>query len=70
MNLSSNGKLLVAATKELTLKWDDTKNYWQDMKAHEFEVKYLNDLLTIIDRSGPVFDDLGKLIDKVRSDCE
>jgi hypothetical protein len=70
MTISSNGKLLVGATKELMLKWRETRESWQDQKAHEFEQKYLNDLLTIIDRSGSVFDDLGKLVDKVRSDCE
>jgi hypothetical protein len=70
MTISSNGKLLLAATRELMLKWNDTKESWQDMKNREFEQKYLNDLLTAADRAGAVFDDLNKLMEKVRSECE
>lgn len=70
MTITSNGKLLVAATRELIVRWEETRHSWQDAKALEFEQHYLNDLRTIIDRSASIFDDLGKLIDKVRRDCE
>ena len=70
MNISSNGKLLLAAARELTLKWQDTKNYWQDAKAHEFEQRYINELIGAVDRAAPVFDSLNKMIEKVRTDCE
>ena len=70
MNISSNGKLLAAATKELVRKWDETKHSWSDAKSRDFEQKFLFELWTGVDRSVPVFDDLDKLISKVRSDCE
>jgi hypothetical protein len=70
MNTSANGKILVMATKELSRKWEDTKESWQDAKSREFEQKYLLDLMASVDRAVPVFDDLDRLLSRVRSDCE
>ena len=70
MSISANGKILVMATKELSRKWDETKESWQDAKSREFEQKYLFDLLSSVERAVPVFDDLDKLISRIRSDCE
>jgi hypothetical protein len=70
MSISSNGKLVMAATKELWLRWEETKASWQDAKSQEFERRYLLELQSAVDRALPVFADLDKLIEKVRSDCE
>jgi hypothetical protein len=70
MNTSANGKILVMATKELSRKWEDTKESWQDAKSREFEQKYLLDLMASVERAVPVFDDLDKLLSRIRSDCE
>ena len=70
MNISSNGKMLAMATKALSVKWAETTDSWKDMKSHEFEQKFLTELMASVDRAVPVFDDLDKLISKVRSDCE
>ena len=70
MTISSNGKLIASLTKELSLRWADTRDQWQDIKAREFEQKYIDELILTVDRAVPVFDDLDKLINKVRSDCE
>lgn len=70
MNTSANGKQLVAATKDLVRRWEETKESWQDAKAIEFEQKYLFELLAAMERAAPVFDDLDKLLNRIRSDCE
>jgi hypothetical protein len=70
MSIGANGKTLVALTKELMLRWEDTKNVWHDGKSEEFERKYLNDLLTGVDKSAEVFEQLDKLMNHVRNDCE
>ena len=70
MNISANGKQLVAATKDLVRRWEETKESWQDAKAIEFEQKYLFELLAAMERAAPVFDDLDKLLNRARSDCE
>jgi hypothetical protein len=69
-SLGTNGKALVAATKELLRRWDETRHSWQDQKAREFEQKYIAELQSSVERAGPVFDHLDKLVNKVRTDCE
>ena len=70
MNISANGKSIVMATKELSLKWDATRECWRDAKSEEFERKYLAELTAAVDKATAVFDQLDKLVMKVRSDCE
>ena len=70
MNIGASGKALATATKELMLKWDDTRLSWQDAKANEFELKYLVVLQATMDRVMPVFDDLDKVVSRVRNECE
>jgi hypothetical protein len=41
MSATSGKGRLAGATKELALKWAETKNYWRDEKSAEFERKYL-----------------------------
>ena len=70
MSISSNGKLVMSATKELWLRWEETKASWQDARSAEFEQRYLLELQSGVERALPVFADLDKLISKIRSDCE
>ena len=70
MNISGNGKMLVTSTKELSLRWAETREAWQDARSREFEQKFLAELMASVERAAPVFDDLDKVISKVRSDCE
>ena len=70
MSIGSNGKALARATKDLLLTWESTKRAWLDAKADEFESKHLVELQTAVDRAVPVFDELDKLVDRVRSECE
>ena len=70
MNISGNGKMLVTATKDLSLRWAETREAWQDSRSREFEQKFLTELMASVERAAPVFDDLDKVISKVRSDCE
>ena len=70
MNISGNGKMLVTATKDLSLRWAETREAWQDARSREFEQKFLAELMASVERAAPVFDDLDKVISKVRSDCE
>jgi len=65
----SKGRLL-GVTKELSLKWEETKNYWRDEKSREFEHKYLQELFAGMDKTVAVIEKLDELLKKVRSDCE
>jgi tRNA uridine 5-carbamoylmethylation protein Kti12 len=70
MSLRSSGNQLAALTKELFLKWDDTKSYWKDSKSDEFEKKYLEELQANVDTAVVVIEQLDKIITKIRRDCE
>ena len=70
MNISANGKSLIMATKALSVQWNQTRESWQDAKSEDFDRKYMAELMASVERAVPVFDDLDKLIGKVRSDCE
>jgi hypothetical protein len=70
MSLSANRSRLAAITKELALRWDETKNYWRDGKSHEFEQRYMHPLLAQVDKSATVIEKLEKLLTEVRNDCE
>jgi hypothetical protein len=70
MSLSANGKVILAATRELSRKWDETKHSWSDAKAEQFEREYLAELFAQVERSVPIMDELDKLIGSVRNQCE
>jgi hypothetical protein len=70
MSLRSNGNQIASLTKELQLKWQDTKTYWKDAKSAEFQRKYLDELQSTVDTTITVIEQLDKLITKIKSDCE
>ncbi len=70
MNLSGNKSRVMAATKELLLRWSETRNSWRDAKSEEFQRRYLDDLAIRVDKAATIIDKLDELLRKVRSDCE
>jgi len=69
MSLSGNKSRLAAITKELSVRWLETKNYWKDAKAQEFEHRYMEELLVRVDKTVTVIEKLDDLLTKVRKDC-
>jgi len=70
MSLAPNKALLVTLTKDLLLRWEQTRESWHDAKSLEFEKQYINELATTVDQAVEVIEKLDKLLTKVRSDCE
>ena len=70
MSLNSDKARLAALTKDLILKWAQTKESWRDARSEEFERKYMEELKSSVDRAVAVIEQLEKLSTKVRSDCE
>ena len=70
MSLTANKTRLVMLTKDLSNKWEQTKEYWRDAKSLEFEHKYLDELLASVDRAVTVIEQLDRLVTKIRNDCE
>ena len=70
MNLSGSRNRLIAVTKEISTRWDETGNYWRDAKSREFDQKYMAELFAGVDKSITVLEKLDELLTKVRNDCE
>ena len=70
MSLSGSRSRLAAISKELSVRWHETRHSWKDHKAVEFEQRFLDDLLARVDKTVTVIEKLDQLLAKVRSDCE
>lgn len=68
--MSGNGSKLMALSRLLSIQWQQTKEYWQDAKSLEFERKYVDELMAAVDKAVTVMEQVDKLINKIRSDCE
>ncbi len=68
--MNANGTRLSAVTKELWNQWLQTREYWQDAKSEEFQRRYLDDLVASVDKAVTVIEQLDKLVNKIRKDCE
>jgi hypothetical protein len=70
MSLSGSKSRIATITKDLSVHWSETKNYWRDAKAQEFQHRYLDELFIGVERTITVIEKLDELLKKVRSDCE
>ena len=70
MSLAGNRSRLAAITRELSLQWQETKNYWKDAKSQEFESRYMVELQARVDKTVTVIEKLDELLTRVRKDCE
>jgi hypothetical protein len=70
MSVRGQRTRLMAITKELALRWEETKNYWRDAKCDEFERRYMQELMARMEKTVVVMSKLDELLDKVRNDCE
>jgi hypothetical protein len=68
--MNSSGARLEAITKDLRMRWYQTKDSWGDSKCQEFEREYLQELFAAVDKAVGVIDKLDKLMTKIRKDCE
>ncbi len=70
MITSASGARLAALTKELLNRWQQTREYWMDAKAREFDERYMLELESMVKSATTSIANLEGVIRKVRSDCE
>ena len=70
MSTTGSAGNLAGALKELSLRWQETRAHWHDVKSVEFERNYLEKLPNDVGRAAGVIEEIGKLLQKVRRDCE
>jgi hypothetical protein len=70
MSMSASKSRLVSLTKDLSIKWEETKVYWRDAKAQEFENKYLEELFAGMDKTVTIIEKLDEVLKRLKHDCE
>ncbi len=70
MSTRESATNLVQALKELSLRWQETKAHWHDVKAQQFERDYLEELPDHVQRTMGVMQEIDVLLKKIRNDCE
>jgi hypothetical protein len=70
VNISGNGKRLATLTLHLLNEWHQTKEYWRDAKAQEFDHKYMEELSHSVGLAVSVIEQLDKVVATIRKDCE
>jgi hypothetical protein len=70
MSIGNDGKTVAAATKDLLRRWKETRESWRDSRSEDFERRHVREWEAAIDRAMPVFENLEKLVTKIRKDCE
>ena len=61
---------LIRLTKELLLRWDETRATWRDHRAEEFEKNTIHGLTDRVSATSTAIEDIDKLLNKLRKDCE
>ena len=70
MNLSGNKSRLTGLTKELLLRWADTREHWRDAKGAEFERQFMQDLFPHVNAAAAAIEKLDEIFKRIRNDCE
>jgi hypothetical protein len=70
VSLVSNKARLATVTRDLSNQWKETRESWQDARAAEFEQKYLQELVAQVDASLEVLEQLDRILNRIRKDCE
>ena len=68
-DLSSSIGRMQRATKELNDQWQETKQYWNDQTAAEFEAKYLASIIPHLRLLAAELSELRETYSKAEKDC-
>ena len=70
MNLSGNKGRLTGLTREISLRWSETREHWRDARSEEFDRRFMQELNANVNRTVLIVEKLDELLKKVRTDCE
>ncbi len=70
MSTLASANAINEATRDLSLEWRHTRNYWRDAKAKNFEEVYLEKLPSLVMQAKNALEELNNVLRKVRTECE
>jgi hypothetical protein len=70
MNLGGDKSRLTALTRDILLRWAETKEHWHDARSEEFDRRFMAELGANVNRTVLIVEKLDEVLKKVRNDCE
>lgn len=70
MSLNANKSRVTALTKNLSLRWADTRTHWRDVKSDEFNQRFMQELFPQVNKAVNAIEKLEELLNKARKECE
>lgn len=70
MSLATGRAKLVGSMKELMLKWERTREHWDDPMSRTLEDRVLNPLEPKIRAAAVAMEKMAEVLAKARRDCE
>jgi hypothetical protein len=70
MNLSGNKSRLTGLTKEIFLRWGETKTHWSDARGEEFDHRFMQELFPQVNKATNAIEKLEELLKTIRKECE
>lgn len=70
MNLHASRARLLALTRDLAVRWQETSATWTDLRRQEFEKRHLEGLFLAVDKAAAAMERLEETIRQARKDCE
>ncbi len=70
MSLNANKTRLTALTKNISIRWAETRDHWRDAKSEEFDQRFIQELFPRVNRAAAAIEKLEELLKKIRKECE
>jgi hypothetical protein len=70
MSTQGSASQLESAWRDLTAAWQHTTDDWRDVKAQEFEKRFLEKMPGLLIGARQAIEEIDVLLRKMRHDCE
>jgi hypothetical protein len=70
MSIEASQSSVVAAYKEFSSTWSASEAYWNDAKRQELHTLYVGPLDSKLTTACDAMNEIARLIERVRRDCE
>lgn len=65
-----NSSVLTKTVRELLAHWERVEPLWRDIRSAQFQERYIEPLPDITRNAEVLMEELGRLLNKIRNDCE
>lgn len=70
MSLHGSRGRIAHLSKDLVSRWNETRSYWRDAKAQQFEDEYIKELTSSVNSAITAMEKLDLLLNRIHTDCE